>query len=583
MGHMLQETLGNGLITTRQYNPLTNRLESIAAGPNGSIQSLSMSYDAVGNLTSRSDGVMNWTESFSYDALNRITGVSGPAVKSYAYDAIGNITNKSDVGAYTYGDPKHVHAVTQAGGNTYTYDANGNMLSGGGRTLTWTSFDRPASISTANAYVSMGYDANHTRISKTNTITGEVTRYIGGDFEEVSLAGVIKAKHYIQSGNGLVAIMEQVATLKTMKYVHNDQLGSINVITDSTGTVLERLSFDAFGKPRNTDATDTVNTIIAVHTTRGYTGHKMDAEVGLINMNARLYDPTLGRFISADVTIDDPFNMQTFDRYSYVVNNPFKYVDLSGNVVEGLTIGATASSTNPYVIAAEVIVAAYTLITLTSPLLASVGRWFGGGAKSAPAPSPPSQAPPPPLVPVQPGGYHSQQTLTWSIITSANAGEAGFNSPVGEVTANTDATQAQAYLRLNGEISGQNNYQWGTMDFVNRYFTGGGDVTLKSVGLGSSFENAASVQSQVRDFIIGTIIYAQDGYSFSDRGVSNVTWEPNLFSVGKSPFFKSVTCSRGLCIYNFGIKDWFRDPIGVELPGGTPYRISHSWSLKVAY
>ncbi|TLS75750.1 RHS repeat-associated core domain-containing protein [Mariprofundus erugo] len=125
--------------------------------------------------------------------------------------------------------------------------------------------------------------------------------------------------------------MEQVATLKTMKYVHNDQLGSINVITDSTGAVLERLSFDAFGKPRNTDATDTVNTIIAVHTTRGYTGHKMDAEVGLINMNARLYDPTLGRFISADVTIDTPTDMQTFNRYHYVMNNPFRYTDPSGN------------------------------------------------------------------------------------------------------------------------------------------------------------------------------------------------------------------------------------------------------------
>jgi len=329
-GHVLQETLGNGLVTTRQYNPLTSRLESIAAGPNGSIQNLGMDYDALGNLKSRTDGVMNWSEGFSYDELNRIKGVSGPAVKSYAYDAIGNITNKSDVGAYTY-DPLHPHAVATAGGNSYSYDANGNMLSGAGRTLTWTSFDRPASISTANAYVSMGYDANHKRISKVNTVTGEVTLYIGGGFEEVSLAGITKAKHYIRSGKGLVAIMEQVATLKTMKYVHNDQLGSINVITDSTGAVLECLSFDAFGKPRNTDGTDTVNTIIAVHTTRGYTGHKMDAEVGLINMNARLYDPILGRFISADVTIDTPSDMQTFNRYHYVMNNPFRYTDPSGN------------------------------------------------------------------------------------------------------------------------------------------------------------------------------------------------------------------------------------------------------------
>jgi len=329
-GHVLQETLGDGLVTTRQYNPLTGRLESIAAGLNGSIQNLSMAYDALGNLQSRSDGILNWTESFSYDALNRITGVTGPASKTYAYDAIGNITNKSDVGAYIYGDLAHVHAVTQAGGNSYTYDANGNMLSGAGRTLSWTSFDRPASISTASAYTSMEYDANHKRIMK-STALGETTVYIGGAFEEVRLAGITKAKHYIRSGNGLIAIMEQVGTVKLMKYVHNDQLGSINVITDGTGAVLERLSFDAFGKPRNANATDAASPVISTQTTRGYTGHKMDAEVGLINMNARLYDPVLGRFISADVTIDAPQDMQTYNRYTYVMNNPFAYTDPSGN------------------------------------------------------------------------------------------------------------------------------------------------------------------------------------------------------------------------------------------------------------
>lgn len=56
----------------------------------------------------------------------------------------------------------------------------------------------------------------------------------------------------------------------------------------------------------------------------------MDAEVGLINMNARLYDPVLGRFISADVTIDTPTDMQTYNRYHYVMNNPFLYTDPSG-------------------------------------------------------------------------------------------------------------------------------------------------------------------------------------------------------------------------------------------------------------
>ncbi len=332
-GRIVQETLGNGLSTIHQYNALTGRLEAIVSGPNadGSIQNLGFTYDSLGNLSSRSDYVMNWTESFTYDALNRITGVTGPANKTYAYDVIGNITNKSDVGAYTYADPAHVHAVTQAGANSYTYDADGNMLTGAGRTLTWTSFGKPASISTANAFTSTGYDANHKRISKTDTVSGAVTLYVDGSFEQVTQAGVTKFTHYIRGGSGVAAIVEQVATVTTTKYVLKDQLGSMNVITDATGAVLERLSYDAFGKPRNPDGTDAVGFPVSAQTTRGYTGHKMDAEVGLINMNARLYDPLLGRFISADVTIDAPQDMQTYNRYTYVINNPFAHTDPSGN------------------------------------------------------------------------------------------------------------------------------------------------------------------------------------------------------------------------------------------------------------
>jgi len=61
--------------------------------------------------------------------------------------------------------------------------------------------------------------------------------------------------------------------------------------------------------------------------TRGYTGHEMDASTGLINMNARLYDPVLGRFLSADTIVPSAGNMQGFNRYSYALNNPLTYID----------------------------------------------------------------------------------------------------------------------------------------------------------------------------------------------------------------------------------------------------------------
>ncbi len=65
---------------------------------------------------------------------------------------------------------------------------------------------------------------------------------------------------------------------------------------------------------------------------RGYTGHEHLQDVGLINMNARLYNPNLHRFLEADNFIQDPYNTQNYNRYGYCVNNPLKYTDVTGNV-----------------------------------------------------------------------------------------------------------------------------------------------------------------------------------------------------------------------------------------------------------
>ncbi|MFZ5654697.1 MAG: toxin TcdB middle/N-terminal domain-containing protein, partial [Pseudomonadota bacterium] len=132
-GHPTAEILGNGLSTVRTYNPASGALEAINTG--ATVQSLSYTYDLLGNLTKRTDAINGVSETFGYDALNRLTDVGGPAPKSYAYDSIGNITGKSGVGAYSYGAKPHAVAstTTTAGAVTaYSYDANGNMLSGNG-------------------------------------------------------------------------------------------------------------------------------------------------------------------------------------------------------------------------------------------------------------------------------------------------------------------------------------------------------------------------------------------------------------------------------------------------------------------
>jgi len=332
-GHLTGESFGNGVSTTHIYDAVRGTLTGLQSTSGGAtIQSWSYNYDAIGNMKFRTDAVMGYTENFRYDNLNRLSTVhdaGGVLQKQYKYDAIGNITYKSDVGYYGY-DPNHVHAVNTAGGNTYAYDANGNQISGAGRNLQWTSFNKPSGISTANGYTGFTYDANHNRVLKTTPTS--TTAYIGKIYQQTTMNGIIKDVSHIYAGSKLVASIEEVAGLSTIKYMHGDHLGSISVITDANGAVIERLRFDVFGAPVDTTTGAAMANFSASNTDRGYTGHEMDASTGLINMNARLYDPVLGRFLSADTIVPSPGNMQAFNRYSYVLNNPLLYTDPTGHI-----------------------------------------------------------------------------------------------------------------------------------------------------------------------------------------------------------------------------------------------------------
>ena len=118
-------------------------------------------------------------------------------------------------------------------------------------------------------------------------------------------------------------------------YHHFDQLGSVETITDESGAVVEELSLDAFGKRR--DATDWLSDLssgvpenINKVYDRGYTGHEQLDNLGLVHMNGRVYDPDIGRFLSADPFVPNPFGSQSFNRYSYIENNPLNAIDPTG-------------------------------------------------------------------------------------------------------------------------------------------------------------------------------------------------------------------------------------------------------------
>ena len=189
-----------------------------------------------------------------------------------------------------------------------------------------------------------GYDSEHERIKQVSSQSG-TQRYFNpgkgsGLFYEKQTGkdGKVEHKPYL-SANGEV-IGEVVKrdnpaagqAAEEERYWVKDHLGSNRAVLGSSGQLLESLGFDAWGKRRLASGqTDAANPGIAgVTTDRGYTGHEHLDALGLVNMNARIYDPLLGRFLSPDPEVTDTERMQNFNRYSYVLNNPLAYTDPSG-------------------------------------------------------------------------------------------------------------------------------------------------------------------------------------------------------------------------------------------------------------
>ena len=118
-------------------------------------------------------------------------------------------------------------------------------------------------------------------------------------------------------------------------YICRDYLGSITHVVNAAGSLTQELSYDPWGRLRNTSTqvAYTPDTELVLFLSRGYTGHEHLTQFGLINMNARLYDPAIGRFLSPDPYVQAPDFSQNFNRYSYCVNNPLVYTDPSGEFI----------------------------------------------------------------------------------------------------------------------------------------------------------------------------------------------------------------------------------------------------------
>ena len=125
-----------------------------------------------------------------------------------------------------------------------------------------------------------------------------------------------------------------------LHYIYRDYQGSVTDITDAAGTVVHRMRYSPWGKLLHTDGTpytrsEELSTDYdrLLFLGRGYTGHEYLPWFGLVYMNARLYDPAIGRFLSPDPYVQMPDFSQNFNRYSYCLNNPLKFTDPNGEII----------------------------------------------------------------------------------------------------------------------------------------------------------------------------------------------------------------------------------------------------------
>jgi RHS repeat-associated protein len=297
-----------------------------------------VSWDYNGNFTTRQDLKQGLTETFVYDALNRLdySQRNGVTNLDVTLDAIGNVSWKSDVGSYSYHATKR-RAVVSAGSHSYGYDANGNMVTRDGSTIGYASYNLPTSIAAGANTSSLSYGAWRNRTKQVAVTAGvtETTIYVAGLVEKVTKGTATEYRHLISGTPGTVAMYTRRSSgTNDTYYLHRDHLGSGELITNAAGTQVVKLSFSAYGERRDTDWDGPISsgdlTTLGNTTRHGFTDHEHLDSVGLIHMNGRVYDPLIGRFLSRDPYIDGVQNSQGANGYSYVWNNPLTRWDPKG-------------------------------------------------------------------------------------------------------------------------------------------------------------------------------------------------------------------------------------------------------------
>lgn len=371
-GQVLKAKLGAATINdTYDSNGFLTDIHHTSAA-HTDILKIKYTFDAIRNeLTYRkTEGDFAIEEKFDYDDNNRlinwtdpVTGIK-PSSSRNVYDVKGRITQNDQVGTMKYENSAKIYQPTGMTLNAAgTQNYNNDLI----QSIVYNENNDPVFIDGQKGDVAFQYGLTSMRQKVTyggNFSTdgeGKFTKYYSedGSYEIVkdNISGNEKYIIYIGGTpyeSNIIYLKNFTESSGSYKFLHKDYLGSILAISDESGNKLEQRHYDAWGNFTHlqigngaiiTDKNIIDNSSLLLD--RGYTSHEHFAEVGIIHMNGRLYDPLLRRFLNADENIQDPYNTQNYNKYGYVLNNPLMFNDPSGEVLPflvGIGIGWLAAT-----------------------------------------------------------------------------------------------------------------------------------------------------------------------------------------------------------------------------------------------
>ncbi len=326
----------DGFYITYSYD-YAGDLSSILENPDANSTQLlaSYSYDALGRRigVARGNGV---SSTYGWDGASRLSSLTqAPAgTWSFGYNAAGQAVTRSAPSAYVFSGQTALNRpytlngqnqVTASGALNLTYDGRGNLSSDG---VTGYSYDVANRLISTSTGASLSYDALG-RLAQTTSSTGVATQFLydGGEIiGEYSASGAVLQRYVFGPGDDEPLVWYAGSGVSNRSWLLADHQGSVVATTNSAGAVVASNTYDEDGVPGASNAGRFQ-----------YTGQAWIPEVGLYDYKARLYSPTLGRFMQSDpIGYGDGMNM-----YNYVHSDGVNGRDPSGMGADSATLPVT--------------------------------------------------------------------------------------------------------------------------------------------------------------------------------------------------------------------------------------------------